>query len=93
MRRLIESPRRLQHLLFATLLAVFMSSGRVAHGETIEDTDWGQRTGFAQNRLFAGLAVKLGEAKAEVGYLNQFLDGSGTDKMNHILSINLFLNF
>ncbi|NOX70007.1 MAG: DUF2490 domain-containing protein [Gammaproteobacteria bacterium] len=59
----------------------------------LNDTDWGQRTGFAQNRLFAGLAAKLGEAKAEIGYLNQLIDRPGPNQMNHILSFNLFLNF
>jgi len=59
----------------------------------LNDTDWGQRTGFAQNRLFAGFAAKLGEAKAEIGYLNQFIDRSGPNQMNHILSFNLFLDF
>ncbi len=59
----------------------------------LNDTDWGQRTGFAQNRLFAGLGAKLGDAKVEVGYLNQYLNRSGADNMNHIFSLNLFLNF
>ena len=59
-------------------------------------TDWGQRTGFAQNRLFLGVGMKLGDrgrTKIEVGYLNQYLDRVNRDVENHILSLNLFLNF
>lgn len=62
----------------------------------MNETDWGQRIGFAQNRLFLGVGIKLGESrrtKLEVGYLNQRIDGVTNDRMNHILSINLFLNF
>ncbi len=62
----------------------------------LNETDWGQRSGFAQNRLFAGLGMKLseqGRTKIEAGYLNQFIDRAAADQMNHILSINLFLNF
>jgi hypothetical protein len=59
-------------------------------------TTWGQRAGFAQNRLFAGLgwSVDAGSrVSVELGYLNQFLSRSvAADRMNHILSLNLFLN-
>ena len=62
----------------------------------LNDTDFGQSTGFSQNRLFAGLGMGLdggGRARLEVGYLNQFSSGTTIDTMNHLLSINLFLNF
>ena len=62
----------------------------------LNDTDWGQRTGFSQNRLFAGLGWSIdggGRVRVEAGYLNQFLSRTGADRMNHILSLNLFLNF
>jgi len=62
----------------------------------LNDTSWGQRSGFAQNRLFLGIGMKLdarGRTKLEIGYLNQYLDGAGPNRMNHILSINLFFNF
>ena len=63
----------------------------------LNDTDWGQHTGFSQNRLFAGLGWRLdpdGGAALEMGYLNQFINKrSQDDRMNHILSINLFLTF
>lgn len=60
------------------------------------DTRWGQRQGLRQNRAFAGLGWRFDAergASLEVGYLNQWLDPRGTDVMNHILSINLFMNF
>jgi Protein of unknown function (DUF2490) len=65
----------------------------------LNDTDWGQRSGISQNRLFLGLGWKFGSstrsgpASLEVGYLNQFINRPRVDRMNHILSINLFLNF
>jgi uncharacterized protein DUF2490 len=64
----------------------------------LNDTDWGQRSGISQNRLFLGLGWKFGSstrpgpASLEVGYLNQFINRPRIDRMNHILSINLFLN-
>lgn len=62
----------------------------------LNDTGWGQSTGFAQNRLFVGIGMKLddeGRTKIEVGYLNQYIEGGATDRMNHLLSINVFFNF
>ena len=52
-----------------------------------------QKSGFDQNRLFAGVGFDLagaGRLRAEVGYLNQYLQPeSGRDQLNHILSVNL----
>jgi hypothetical protein len=62
----------------------------------LDDTDWGQRAGFRQNRAFVGPGWFLGEGKhvsLEVGYLNQWVDRPGEDKLNHVLSIWLFVNF
>lgn len=63
----------------------------------LNNTDWGADTGFRQNRLFAGFSWKLNEnggTWAEIGYLNQFLNNQNrSDRMNHILSINLFVKF
>lgn len=59
------------------------------------------RVGFDQNRVFAGFGYAFSkEARVEIGYLNQFLQSrvvtrrsqSFGERMNHILSINLFLN-
>jgi hypothetical protein len=60
------------------------------------DTDWGQRTGFRQNRAFAGIGQFLNEKQSmsiEVGYLNQWLDRPGEDRLNHILLIAFFVTF
>jgi hypothetical protein len=60
-------------------------------------TDWGADTGLGQNRAFLGLGWNFDPHEriiARVGYLNQYLrNPSGHDVMNHILSINLVLNF
>lgn len=69
----------------------------VAHNETffhLNDTDWGSRAGFDQNRAFLGFGFKRDpedRARIEFGYMNQFIFRRGrTNEMNHILSINLF---
>lgn len=62
----------------------------------LNDTDWGERTGFRQNRAFAGLGLQLDDAPKvwiEVGYMNQWIDRRGPDKENHVLSISLFTIF
>ncbi|MCB5187850.1 DUF2490 domain-containing protein [Methylobacillus caricis] len=57
-------------------------------------TDWGARSGFDQNRAFAGIAWQAqSNARLEVGYINQFIRGQSTDRMNHILSTSLFIRF
>lgn len=60
----------------------------------LNDTDWGARAGFDQNRAFVGVAFKAdpdARTRVEVGYLNQYIyRRGGTDAMNHILSLNLF---
>lgn len=60
------------------------------------DTDWGQRTGFRQNRAFLGLGQFLDEKKSvsiEVGYLNQWIDRPGEDRLNHVLLVCMFMTF
>jgi len=62
----------------------------------LNDTDWGARSGFDRNRLFLGVGWRLGNSghSMEIGYLNQFTDAaSGKDLMEHILSLNVFLNY
>lgn len=62
----------------------------------LDDTTWGQRSGFRQNRFFAGPGFRLDRAKhvsLEVGYLNQWLDKRNEDRDNHVLSLNLFLSY
>jgi hypothetical protein len=63
----------------------------------LNSTDWGADSGFDQNRLFAGFGWNFDMDRritGEIGYLNQFIrKPSGADEMNHVLSINLLLNF
>lgn len=60
----------------------------------LNDTDWGARTGFDQNRAFAGFGWKHDPDSAwrtEIGYLNQYIDtATGSDRQNHILSVNFY---
>lgn len=57
----------------------------------LNDTDWGARSGFDQNRGFVGGAFHLTDAlRVEAGYMNQFLRRSGADQQNHVLSLSLF---
>lgn len=61
----------------------------------LNDTGWGQRAGLRQNRAFAGLGWFIDAPRktaVEIGYLNQWIDRPGDDGLNHILSINLFIN-
>lgn len=52
------------------------------------------QSGLDQNRVFAGLGWQVAKpARVEVGYLNQYLDTPRLIRFNHILSLNLYLNF
>ncbi len=59
----------------------------------LNDTDWGTKAGFDQNRFFAGVGWILNEDKdliLEVGYLNQYIRRpSAADSMNHLLFVQL----
>lgn len=60
----------------------------------LNSTDWGARKGFDQNRGFTGLGYRWHpNVLIEIGYLNQYINTANTDRMNHILSLNLFLDF
>lgn len=60
----------------------------------VNDTDWGARSGFDQNRLFVGIAYALSpKARVEARYLNQFIDTATVDRMNRVLSLTMSLNF
>lgn len=59
----------------------------------VNDTDWGQRAGFDQNRIFIGPGlVGFDGMRIEVGYLNVYLNRS-TNQLNHNLALNLFLTY
>jgi hypothetical protein len=57
------------------------------------DADTGAAGGFDQNRLFAGFAYQFTPtARAEVGYLNQFIGRpERDDRMHHVLSLGIVL--
>lgn len=51
--------------------------------------------GLDQNRLFAGLGYNFDEhIRTELGYMNQYIQKSeAADRISHILSLSLFLNY
>ncbi|WP_428153426.1 DUF2490 domain-containing protein [Brevundimonas sp.] len=61
----------------------------------LNDTDWGQRGGFDQNRAFVGLAWAVSpKVRIEGGYLNQQIDGGpAPDTSNDNLSLAAFASF
>lgn len=61
----------------------------------LNDTDWGQRGGYDQNRAFVGLAYAVTpKFRVEAGYLNQQIDGgSAPDTRNDNLSLAAFASF
>ncbi len=59
-------------------------------------TQYGGKSGFDQNRVFAGLGWSVNKnVRAELGYLNQYLDdATHTDNiMHHMIMGSLFINF
>ena len=60
----------------------------------LNDTDWGQSSGFGQNRVFVGFGIKRWSSskwRTEIGYMNQTINQNGPiNRSNHILAINLF---
>ncbi len=60
----------------------------------LNDTDWGQRGGFDQNRIFVGFGLKKNPEsrwRVEVGYMNQTVNRLGpSDLSNHVIAINVF---
>lgn len=60
----------------------------------LNDTDFGQRSGFDQNRLFIGFGFKQHASstwRVEIGYLNQTINQQGPiERCNHLLSVNVF---
>ncbi len=58
----------------------------------LNDSEWGQRSGFDQNRLFIGAAWHVApSARFETGYLNNVLDtATSAVQVNHILSLAFF---
>jgi opacity protein-like surface antigen len=61
----------------------------------INRTDWNADDGFDQNRVFAGLGYNFDKnTRTEIGYMNQYIrKAAAPDRMSHILSVNLYLNY
>jgi hypothetical protein len=56
------------------------------------ETDWGQQSGYDQNRAFAGVGFKMNErSQIDFGYLNNHIRRSGPDTSNHNLVVSLSL--
>lgn len=58
-------------------------------------TDWKADDGFDQNRLFTGIGYNFNKnIKTEIGYMNQYIrKAQAADRISHILSVNLYLNY
>jgi hypothetical protein len=63
----------------------------------LNDTSFGQRAGFDQNRLFAGIGFSgiLPKSRFEVGYLGVYLNRAdpALDRWDHVPALNLFVSF
>ena len=61
----------------------------------LNDAEWGQSSGFNQNRLFLGVNHKINERyKVEAGYVNNYINQIGREnQLNHILSASLSITW
>jgi hypothetical protein len=62
----------------------------------INTTNWGGKSGFDQNRAFAGLGWSFNSnVRTELGYMNQYLDGADHvhTTMHHLGMASVFVNF
>lgn len=62
----------------------------------VNDTPWGGKSGFDQNRAFAGMGWTFNpNVRTEVGYMNQYLDDAAhrNQTMRHLIMGSLFINF
>jgi len=83
-------------LRFALPLAAKGPSLFVAHEDFINlnDTRWGQRSGYERMRNAVGLTVPLAKRlSTDIGYLNQYRFGRGgaRDQMDHAMTLTLSL--
>lgn len=62
----------------------------------INTTSWGGKTGFDQNRAFAGIGWSFNKnVRTELGYMNQYLDDANhvNATMRHLGMASVFVNF
>jgi hypothetical protein len=98
--RTVESADDLGWRLRQQLRATMPLSGSVkavAWSEgffNFNDTDWGAVSGFDRWRNFVGLNIPLAEKMSlEPGYLNQYVNRTAEDKMDHTLSVTLSVSY
>ena len=62
----------------------------VEHYTNLRDTDWGARSGFDQLRTYIGVRMPMTEKLSlEAGYMNQYINRSGGDVVNHLAILHL----
>jgi len=62
----------------------------IEHYSNVRDTDWGARSGFDQLRTYFGLRMPVNEKLTlEVGYMNQWINRSTEDAVNHLAMLHL----
>lgn len=61
----------------------------------LQDTDWGQRRGFDQNRAFVGVGYQIPATpvRLELGYTNRWTVRKGPDSVDHILALNVYFGW
>ena len=61
----------------------------------LNDTEWGERSGFDENRLFLGISYQMNPATSfQIGYQNQLIDNYlATDQMNHLAMLGMIVKF
>lgn len=60
----------------------------------IDDTNWGQRSGFDRMRNFVGIAYPVNaNVSIEPGYMNEYVRLRAQDRMNHIASLTINTTF
>jgi hypothetical protein len=84
--------------LFKASVPVAYDFSLVASDEyfaNINKTNFGADDGFDQNRAFVGVGYNFNQnIKTEVGYMNQYIrKANAPDRQDHILSVNLYLNY
>jgi|SRR5687768_412419 hypothetical protein len=60
----------------------------------LNTNDWIPRRGLDNNRFFTGLGYAFNKnVSTEIGYMNHYIIRRGANLMDHVLSVNLFLNY
>lgn len=62
----------------------------------VNTTEWGGKSGFDQNRAFAGLGWSFNKnVRSELGYLNQYVENANHSAatMRHLAMASVFVNF